>query len=111
MESRHRPVPEWEAVVPERLSWAARLARAEAYLYEARQVFLPPEGQLRGAAMRHKQAVLRHGRWEIARLAGKRPPRSASTGEIARAVWLMGQLDEEEPELLDVLRARERQGG
>lgn len=84
----------------ERLSWDERLARAEALLYEARAIRLPAGGSARGGAVRHKQAVLRHGRWALGRLVAKRPPTSASAGQVARAVWLQGQLDAEQPELL-----------
>jgi hypothetical protein len=93
--------------MPARLSWYERLARAEAFLYNARSVVLPDAGHQRGAAVRHKRSLLEHGRWEISRLAGKHPPATSTLAERERARFLLGQLNEEEPELLDALRRRE----
>jgi len=94
---------------PQRVLWAVRIGRAEELLYAARRIFLPAGGSERGAAVRHKQSVLRHARWEVARLTAKRPPPAATAGEIERARFLLGQIDAEEPELLDVLRRRARE--
>lgn len=88
------------------LTFAERLSRAEAALYQARAVALPAGGAARGVAVRHKRSVLRNGRAWIARLAGSRPPKDAQGWEIQRARWLNGQLAAEWPAVLESRRGK-----